>query len=425
VSSESTITPSLAASLAPQWHWAAPAAVGGQPSAALYASPTVSGGRVFLGSNTGVFYALSLSSGKRIWSRDLGYAPTLTCPARGITATASVAADPARGGAATVYIQSATGVLYALDAATGTVVWQTQLTPVSATQNGYYGWSSPTVVGRRVYVGLASQCDQPLVRGGVVSVDQSSGVPLASYWSVPNGAVGASVWTSVAAANGSVYATTGNGDEAVGHDQGDAVSIVRLNGSTMARDDIWTVPAGERPVDADFGGSPTLFRATVHGTATDLVAACDKNGLLYAWRSGALSIGPVWSRRIDTGAGANCFAAPIIKSGALYQAGGATTIAGTATAGSVARLKPGTGAVVWQTPLPAAALGSPALDGAGVLAVPTYDSSAGTANGVYLLNTADGSVLRHLGTTKIFSQPIFAGGRLLIASVTDGLTAYG
>ena len=35
----------------------------GQPQRTFYASPTVAGNLVFIGSNTGVFYALSLSTG--------------------------------------------------------------------------------------------------------------------------------------------------------------------------------------------------------------------------------------------------------------------------------------------------------------------------------------------------------------------------
>jgi hypothetical protein len=59
-----------------------------------------------------------------------------------------------------------------------------------------------------------------------------------------------------------------------------------------------------------------------------------------------------------------------------------------------------------------------------VLAVPTYDNSSGAANGVYLLNEQTGAVLRRIGTGKVFSEPVFADGRLVIAFVSSGLTAY-
>jgi outer membrane protein assembly factor BamB len=424
ISADAAITPANAGTLAQTWHWTPPPPKSGQPSASLYASPTVAGGRVFIGSNTGVLYALSETTGTKVWSRDLGHTAHLTCSSRGITSTAAVAADPTRGGASTVYVLSPKGTLFALNAGDGTVVWKKQVNPTSTTQNAYYGWSSPTVVAGHVYVGLSSQCDQPLVRGGVVEVAQSTGSILHRYWSIASGEVGASVWTSVAATSDgqSVFATTGNGDEIAGHDQGDAYSIVRLNGTTMARSDIWTIPQSALPPDSDFGGSPTLFSASVGGTSTQLVGACNKNGFLYIWRADNLSGGPLWQRQIQGPDG--CFAAPIVDGQSLFQPGGATTVGTSSFKGSIRRLDAATGTVVWERGLGAQAMSSASLDSAGVLAVPTYDGSTGAANGVYLLNEQTGAVLSRIGTGKVFSQPVFADGRLLIAAVTGGLTAY-
>jgi outer membrane protein assembly factor BamB len=425
-SAETAITPANAATLAPVWTWKLPLPTSGQPSRLLYSSPTVAGGLVFVGSNTGVFYARSVSTGARVWSRNLGYVPALTCNSRGITATATVAPDPARSGAATVYVTGAADKVFAMDAATGTVIWRRQIAPTSTTANAYYGWSSPTVVAGHIYVGLASECDTPLVRGGVVELDQATGTVLHRYWSIGAGQVGGSVWSSVAAtADGSVvFATTGNGDEIAGDNQGDSYSIVRLDGTTMKRTSIWTVPGYERPVDSDFGASPTLFTANLGGTPTDLVAACNKDGILYAWQAAKPSAGPVWQTRIDDGGAiANCLAASIFDGTSLYQAGGSTTIDGTAVAGSVSQLDPATGATVWQTELPAAVIGSGSVDAAGVLAVPMQDSS-GTNGGVQLLDASTGTLLARLGTANVFAQPVFANGYLLVGSINGTLTAY-
>jgi outer membrane protein assembly factor BamB len=426
VSSDTAITPARVSTLAQAWHWTPPLAATGQPAAALYGSPTVSGGLVFIGSNTGVFYALSETTGTRRWSRNLGHVPSLTCGSRGIASTAAVAPDPSRGGASTVYVSSGTGALFALDAATGTVVWKKQITPTSTTVNAYYGWSSPTVVAGHIYLGLSSQCDQPLVRGGVVEVAQSTGTILHRYWSIASGGVGASVWTSAAATTdgAAVFATTGNGDEVAGHSQGDAYAIVKLDGTTMTKLAKWTVPSTGRPADSDFGGSPTLFSASVGGTTTSLVGACNKNGFLYVWRANNLTAGPLWKRQIETPASLTCFAAPIVVGQSLYQPGGPTTIAGTPVKGSVRRMDAATGAVQWETGIGAQGLASAALNSAGVLAVPTFDSSSGASNGVYLVDSQTGAVLRQLGTGKVFSQPVFADGNLFVASVADGLTAY-
>ena len=184
-------TPATVGNLAQAWHWTPPPAQSGQPAAALYGSPTVSGGRVFIGSNTGVFYGLSETTGARLWSRNLGHSPNLTCSSRGISSTATVAPDASRGGASTAYVSSPTGALFALNAGAGAVVWKKQVTSTSTTANAYFGWSSPTVVAGHIYLGLSSQCDQPLVRGGVVEVNQSTGAILHRYWSIGSGKVGA------------------------------------------------------------------------------------------------------------------------------------------------------------------------------------------------------------------------------------------
>src|SRR4051794_22945419 len=68
------ITPANAASLTRYWQWkAAPPTMAGQPNASLFASPTVFAGRVYIGANTGVFYALDLATKSVVWSRFLGF----------------------------------------------------------------------------------------------------------------------------------------------------------------------------------------------------------------------------------------------------------------------------------------------------------------------------------------------------------------
>ena len=374
-----------------------------------------------------MFYALDEATGAELWSKDLGAQPALTCPPRGITSSATVAADPSplRSGIQTVYVAGGDGYLYALDASTGALVWRTLVAPRSETENSYYNWSSPTVVGGGVFLGLASACDAPLVRGGVVRLDQATGAVEGTYWSVPEGSVGGSVWTSVASYDGSsVYASTGNGDEISGHQQGDSRSIVRVNGTTMQRTGVWTVPDDQVGVDSDFGGSPTLFKASVSGRVIRLVAACNKNGVLYAWRANDLAAGPLWQVHIDTGVLSNCLGAPVYDGKALYQGGAETTIKGTTFKGSIRKLDPATGAVVWQKGLRAGVQGSSSLNAGGVLAVPTRDAASGAQNGVYLVSARSGRILRRLDTTAYFAQPVFVDNHLVTAGVTAGLTLW-
>ena len=131
-------------------------------------------GRVYIGAESGGFYALKEATGAVVWSRQLDTEPNTTCPARGITSTAAVKPDPVTG-TSTVYVSGAR-YLYALNAATGAVVWKTEIGPPSlANPDAYYNWSSPTVAGGHIYTGLSSSCDNPLIRGGLVELDQHTG----------------------------------------------------------------------------------------------------------------------------------------------------------------------------------------------------------------------------------------------------------
>src|ERR1700674_3865369 len=81
---------------------------------------------------------------------------------------------------------------------------------------------------------------------------------------------------------------------------------------------------------------------------------------------------------------------------------------------------------MWQTGLPAAVMGTPALDGAGVLAVPTMPRQAGETSAVYLLNESNGQVLGTIntGNTPAFAQPVFADNYVFVATAGGGVTAY-
>jgi outer membrane protein assembly factor BamB len=279
------ITPASSTALFRRWQFHSPGAtVIGQPGAGFSASPSVYHGTVYLGSNTGVFYALDEKTGLVRWSRPLGYVTKNTCGARGITATAAVATDPLSG-QPIVYEAGGDGNLYALDAATGDIVWTAVIATPASTVNDYYDWSSPTVANGRIYVGVASQCDAPLVAN---------------------------------------------------------------------------------------------------------------SGL--------------------------CLAAAIWDGSSLYVGGNATTIDGVKYQGSMRKLNPTTGASVWEQGLPGNVLGSPALNGSGVLAAATYAN--GIQNGTYLMRASDGSTLRFIQNVKEFSQPVFADQFLLLANQGGTLNVY-
>ena len=430
VSLSTAFTPSNAASARQVWHWQPPA-VQGKPAPALDASPTVVAGRVYIGAQSGGFYALNETTGRVAWSRQLDTEAKVTCPARGITSTAAVLPDPVTG-TSTVYVSGAR-FLYALNAGTGAVIWKTEIGPASTSApNAYYNWSSPTVAGGHIYVGLSSDCDVPLIRGGVVELDQHTGRVLNTWHTVPAGSVGGSIWSSVAASSSgsNLWVATGNEcdptvDTCPAGDQiGNSLSIVHLS-SSLGLLQAWQAPgtAGHGH-DWDFGSSPALFGSG--GTPSD-VGSCNKDGLFYALAANPLGSSTLWTDRIGAPAGSlsSCIASAVWDgpAGTLYMGGDGTTIGGTSYGGSVRRLNPVTGAFSWQTGLPCAVMGTPTLDSAAVLAAGTYSCVRPKTPGAYLINASTGAILKSLpvGSSRVFGQPVFAQGTLFVATETAGL----
>jgi hypothetical protein len=366
----------------------------------------------------------------------------------GITATATVAPDPFRSNAPTVYITGGNGTegsggiyVWALDANTLQPVWATDPVPVD-TAAGSYAWSSPTVAGGKISVGISSDCDDPLVQGGLGVFKQSTGALVGDYWTVPAGSIGGSVWSSAAFSGGNTWISTGNADPTSGANPGDSYSIVRLQG--FRKVDIWTLP-GQGGTDNDFGASPTLFTGLVNGVKTPLVGACNKNGIFYALESQALSSGPVWSYQVaaPSATGADCTSSAVWDSVANQLIIGgtqtATPIDGSQWSGSVVSLSPNAAAtnqVNWAMGLPCPVVGTPTENGKGVLAVVTWNEcSAGSSSALYVFN-ARVTVANPNGVpnpelldvidlrTGAFSQPTFADGYLFVASNGGGLMAY-
>jgi hypothetical protein len=288
----------------------------------------------------------------------------------------------------------------------------------------------------------------------VTGFSQANGLGIAPPYKVIVGTdqVGGGVWTSVAADGSSVWATTGNANEMVtGARIGDSYSLVRLNGSTLAKQDRWQLPGAfdsfTNGFDHDFGASPTLFTGTVGGVSAPLIGACSKEGLFYALRRNDLASGPVWRFRIGKQSGEvpfdACIDSAIWDSPAkqlVIGGNGGATVDGQSANGSVRALKPSQGVtqrVIWDNPLPCNVIGSPTEDGAGVVAVVTYNCIGTTAQqALYLLDARhpvpnpqgnpipDAPILKRiLLGSPAFAQPTFADNMLFVAS-TGGLMAY-
>src|SRR5215472_5298253 len=412
-------TPANSGALTHDWTFTPPAPTQtGQPKG-LLASPTVVNGVVYQGANTGIFYALNESTGKVLWSQFLGFQVATTCQALGVFSTATVAPAPG-GGPLTVYVSGGDGYLYALNAATGAIDWRSVIGIPSTTVNDFADWSSPTVSNGHIYIGVASDCDTPLIAGGLKEYDQATGALQHFYQTYPGHSKQPSIWSSASVdqAGQNVFVSTGNGPG------GDSISVVRLNASTLAREDAWQVPSTQHGTDSDFGGSPTLFTANIGGTATPMVGACNKNGTYYALKQGDLAAGPVWSDTVGAPqtAGGQCDAAAIWDGTHLFIAGNTTTINGLSYPGSIRMVDPATGAYLWQQGLIGPPIGSPTMDGAGVIGVTEYGTGT-TAKTfkLYLINAATGAILNTVTTGPEFGQPVFADNKIFIPTQGRGL----
>ena len=425
------ITPGNASTLVADWTFTDPQPMPGQPNASLYSTPTVVNGVVYIGSNTGMFYALDEDTGAMIWQQLLGFTTPKTCGSgHGVTSTATMANDPVSG-APTLYVGGGDGYFYALNPTNGDILYRQFVTDVgSGNQNLGFIWGSPTVLNGRVYLGWASACDNPLVRSGMKAFDQHTGTLLKTFWTLPKGSIGAGVWSTAASNGKSIWFTTGNGDEG-----GYSFAIVKLNANNMRLQSAWVNPDGND--DLDWGSSPTLFEAKINGKRTQMVGANGKDGIFHALDADRLENGPIWSFQVGTTADftiGTCLAAPIWDSTSrtLFVASNLTTINGQSFRGSVRAFDPADGTIRWETGLTGGpVMGSPTLNGSGVLAAATYNSSVITLNAVYLLNALTGAILNTIPESGVvtFAQPVFSGNHLFIANAnfttsTGKLTAF-
>ena len=410
------ITPANASTLVEDWSFTDPQpTMDGQPSASLYSSPTVFQGVVYIGSNTGMFYALDETTGAILWQRLLGFTTPTTCGhGHGVASTATVATDPVSG-TLTVYVGGGDGYLYALDSATGNIVFRQLVTDVGTTRNTGFIWGSPTISNGRIYLGFASQCDNPLVRSAVKSFDQHTGTPQKVFWTGMPGTLGGGVWSTAATDGRSIWITTGNGTAA------HAYAIIKLSANNLQFQTEWINPLTG---DLDWGSSPTLFQARLNNRNTQMVGANGKDGIFHAFDANHLENGPVWSFQVGTTADftiGTCLAAPIWDSTSrkLFVASNLTTINAQQFSGAVRAFDPANGNVIWETGVTGGpVMGSPTLNGAGVLAAGTYNINDLTVNAVYLLNAVNGSILATIPETNsiVFAQPVFAGNHFFVAS---------
>jgi polyvinyl alcohol dehydrogenase (cytochrome) len=419
-----------------------------------YGQPSIVGGRVFVGADTGFVYALDAATGC-IYS---------SFRANAGVRTAITVGPGTRANRFLAYFGDIKGNVYAVNAETGAKVWTDRVDshPVARVTG------TPKLVAGRLYVPLSSLEESGAgnpnypcctFRGGVVSYDAVTGTRIWKSYTIARepipvkttskgtqlwGPAGAGVWSSptVDLKRRAVYVATGNGYTQPAAEGSDAVVAFDLDTGkrlwtkqVMANDAyVRDCPGKYRPnvptenksetcpddlgPDMDFGNAPIL--RTLPGGRT-LIVIGQKDG--HAWgldpdRGGEV----VWSRQvglgIDNGGGG------MMWGSAADDRLGYFPVTRRDPSLGLAALRLDTGEIAWRaTP--------PDGGGAPVTVIPGVVFFGAGSGTIYAYSTADGKAIWHLDTARDFDTvngvaanggningagPVIADGMLFVPS---------
>jgi len=408
------------------------------------AQPTVMGGRLFFGSQSGKVYSLDAKTGCIYWEIDAGAA---------VRAAIIIGKDEAGWRA---YFGDARAIIHAVDVRTGKSVWTTRVDDhLAARITG-----APLLAGTTLFVPISSSEEGRAMdprypccsfRGSVVALEAATGKRLWKSYTIADepkpgatnsagvpsiGPSGAAVWSSPTfdAAKGRLYVTTGDNYSDPPTDTSDAI----LAFDATSGDLVWSrqmtagdafnmacsgtaaanCPASKGP-DLDFGSSAVL--ADLPGGKRVLIGA-QKSGVVTALdpdRGGEI----VWQKRIGRGGAlGGIMWGPATDGGEIYAAvsdvkvrpvapgtPGAQPSAAypqlaflldNAVGGGLHALKLETGEEIWNTPHPGChdVPGCSPAQSAAVTAIPGIVFSGGLDGHLRAYSSGDGRIVWDVDT---------------------------
>ncbi|MEY4514864.1 MAG: hypothetical protein RLZZ450_6986 [Pseudomonadota bacterium] len=255
----------------------------------VYGAPLQVGDVIYASSGT-VVQAFNAADGKMLWRNTRA------------GTTAAMSYDDLDDG--TLYLNNNEGLIVSLKASDGTQKWAKA--PTTQTTDGS---SSPVVAGDFVLIGGSAGAAEILgtsrFRGYVAAMKKTTGDVAWVGYTVPEGAHGASLWSTPSAdlTNKRVYGATGNNHGTPNTDTSDA--IIAFNYETGAiewknqrtKNDNWS-GASAGP-DHDFGANPVLYEVALKGVMTQMVSSAQKSGSAHGFRRDTGEM--VWTRSLGRG----------------------------------------------------------------------------------------------------------------------------
>lgn len=143
----------------------------------------VANGMLYWGSWDGILHASDPVTGHDLWTASLGTQPGgCSNKPHGVISSVTVAIVTINGIATSVvFVAAGKSNVYALNASTGTILWQTNL----GTNPAEFLYSSTTLYNGSLYLGTASTGDCPLVQAEFVKLDASTG-PIQIFVDIPS-----------------------------------------------------------------------------------------------------------------------------------------------------------------------------------------------------------------------------------------------
>jgi polyvinyl alcohol dehydrogenase (cytochrome) len=292
------ITSANASTLHAAWRIPTPEPVSSAPIAAH--------GRVYFTDWGDTAYVADATTGHVIWKRTLGR-PKESWPWHGLAGTGTLVGN-------TWYVASVQGTLWALDARTGAVRWKERVThqrfagvlaDLQFTGGVLYIGLDSVAEPLSSVLGPGYK---PKFRGQVLAMDAATGRVMWRTQLVHPPSNGAAVWGGVAVDQGihRIYVATGNNYS--GKPSGMSDSMVSLDSRTgrviwvdqTFKHDVW-LPTHPKGPDWDYGAAPQLFTVHRGGRSIPAVGAGDKAGLYVVFdrRTGR----PLWHVEVGSTAG--------------------------------------------------------------------------------------------------------------------------